>query len=104
MNRVTLELWLWLSQELKSDFECPSEMRSVKTEEVKQGMTFRQWMRELTGRYPSISKKVFDVETQCLYPDVVMNYNDRVVNPPEVYDRILRDGDRITLLPLAGGG
>jgi molybdopterin converting factor small subunit len=58
----------------------------------------------LAGRYPPISKRVFDIETQNPYPDVVMNYNDRVINPHEVYDRILKDGDRITFLPLAGGG
>jgi molybdopterin converting factor small subunit len=104
MNQVTIGLWLWLGHELKSDFECPSEMRSIKIEEVEDGTTIRELLSNLAGRYPPISKKVFDIETQNLYPEVVMNYNDRVINPHEVYDRSLKDGDRITLIPLAGGG
>jgi molybdopterin converting factor small subunit len=104
MNQVTIELWLWLGHELKSDFECPSEMRSIKVEDVEDGTTIRKLLSDLAGRYPPIAKRVFDIEIQNLYPDVVMNYNDRVITPHEVYDRILKDGDRITLLPLAGGG
>ncbi len=104
MNQVTIELWLWLGHELKSDFECPSEMRSIKIEDVEDGTTIRKLLSDLAGRYPPIAKRVFDIEIQNLYPDVVMNYNDLVISPHEVYDRILKDGDRITLLPLAGGG
>ena len=104
MSQVKIELWLWLGHELKSDFECPSEMRSIKIEDVEDGTTIRKLLSDLAGRYPPISKRVFDIELQNLYPDVVMNYNDRVINPQEVYDSILKDGDRIIILPLAGGG
>ena len=104
MNRIILELWLWLGHELKGDFDCPSEMRSIKIVEVEDGTTLRKLMSDLAGRYPLISKRVFDIEGQSLNPDIVMNYNDRVINFQEVYDRILRDGDKITILPLAGGG
>ena len=55
-------------------------------------------------RYLPIAQNVFEVETQMLYPDVVMNYNDRVGSPHEDYDRVLKDGDKITILPLSGGG
>ena len=104
MNRVTIELWLWLSDDLKGDFECPSEMRSVKIDRVEDGTTIREWLHDLARRYPPLARRVFDIEAGSLHPDVVMNYNDRVVTPQQVYDTILKDGDRVTLLPLAGGG
>ncbi len=104
MNHVTIELWLWLGDELKGDFECPSEMRSVKIDRVKDGTTIREWFRDLAKRYPPLAGRVFDIEAGTLNPEVVMNYNDRVVIPQQVYDTILKDGDRVTLLPLAGGG
>ncbi len=104
MNRVTIELWLWLSDELKGDFECLSEMRSVKIDRVEDGTTIREWLSDLVRRFPPLARRVFDIETGSLNPDVVMNYNDRLVIPQQVYDTILKDGDRVTLLPLAGGG
>ncbi len=104
MNRVTIELWLWLSDELKGDFECLSEMRSVKIDRVEDGTTIREWLSDLVRRFPPLARRVFDIETGSLNPDVVMNYNDRLVIPQQVYDTILKDGDRLTLLPLAGGG
>ncbi len=104
MNRVTIELWLWLGNELKGDFECASEMRSVRTEDVDDGTTIGGFLASLAKRYFPIARSVFDIQGQKLYPEVVMNYNDRVINPDRMYDRILKNGDRITLLPLAGGG
>ena len=95
---------MWLGHELEGDFECPSEMRSIKVEEVKDGTTIRELLRDLARRYPPLAERVFDVETESLRPDVVMNYNDWVVIPRQVYDSALKDGDRVILLPLAGGG
>ncbi len=104
MNRVTIELWLWLSDELKGEFECPSAMRSVRTDRVEDGTTIREWLRDLARRFPPLAGRVFDIKAGSLNPDVLMNYNDRAVTPRQVYDTILKDGDRVTLLPLAGGG
>ena len=95
---------MWLSHELEGDFECPSEMRSVRVEEAEEGTTLRELLHDLANRYPPLAKRIFDVETESLHPDVVINYNDQVVVPSQTYDRILRDGDRILFLPLAGGG
>jgi molybdopterin converting factor small subunit len=104
MIQVTIELWLWLGNELKGDFECPSEMRCARVENADDGTTIRNLLGDLAKRYFPIAKSVFDIETEELFPDVVMNYNDRVISPNQVYDRTLKNGDRITLLPLAGGG
>jgi len=104
VTRVTIELWLWLGNELRGDFECPSEMRSVRVEEIANGTTMREFLGRLANGYFPIAKNVFNIQSQELYPDLVMNYNGRLISPDQVYDKILKNGDRITVLPLAGGG
>lgn len=104
MNRVTIELWMWLGKELGSDFESLSEMRSKKEEEVEEGTTIRQLLGRLARRYPPIARDVFDLKEKRMYPHVVVNYNDRVISPHIVHDQVLRDGDKITILPMYVGG
>ncbi len=104
MSQVTIELWLWLGDELKGEFESPSKMRSIRVERTEEGTTIRQLLQDLAKRYPPIAKTVYDIEANRPYPHVVVNYNDRVISPYEVYDRILKDGDKITVLPMFFGG
>jgi molybdopterin converting factor small subunit len=104
MNRVTIELWLWLGNELGKDFESPSKMRSIKEEKVEEGTTIWQLLDNLASHYPLIAQKIFDIKERKLFPHVVINYNDRVISPHIVYDQVLRDGDRITILPMYVGG
>jgi len=104
MNRVMIELWLWLGNELKGDFESPSEMRSIREEEVEEGTTIRQLLDDLASRYPSIAQKIFDPQEKKLYSNVVMNYNDQVISPHIVHDQVLKDGDKITIFPIYAGG
>ena len=104
MNRVTIELWLWLGKELGRDFKSSSEMRSIREEWVEEGTTIRQLLDDLAERYPPLSRVVFDREAKRLCPHVVVNYNDRIINPHVVHDQILKDGDKITVLPLYMGG
>jgi molybdopterin converting factor small subunit len=104
MNRVTIELWLWLGDELKGEFESPSKMRSIRVEETEEGTTIRQLLQGLAKRYLPIAETVFDMKNDKLYPYVVLNYNDRVISPYELYDRVLKDGDKITVLPMFFGG
>lgn len=104
MNRITIESWLWLGNELKDNFESPPEMRSIGEEMIKDGTTIRQLLADLARRYPVFSEKVFDIEKEKLYPYVVVNYNDQVISPHVVHDQVLKDGDKITILPMYMGG
>lgn len=104
MNRVTVEIWLWLGKELGDDFASPSEMRSIREESVAEGTTVRQLLGDLAGRYPPIARSVLDTKTKRLLPNIVVNYNDRVISPHIVHDQVLKDGDKITVLPVYMGG
>lgn len=104
MNRVTIEIWLWLGRELGDDFASPSEMRSIREESVEEGTRIRQLLDSLAGRYPPIARCVFDTKAKRLLPHIVVNYNDRVISPHIVHDQLLKDGDKITILPVYVGG
>jgi len=104
MNRVTIELWLWLGKELGGDFEMLSEMRSIREESVEEGTTIRRLLDNLAGRYPPIARSVFDIQAKRLLPHIIVNYNDRVISPHIVHDQVLNDGDKITVLPVYTGG
>jgi molybdopterin converting factor small subunit len=104
MSSVTVELWLWLGKELKGDFESPSEMRSVRKELIEEGTTIGQLLDDLANRYDPFGQKVFDLREKRLYPQVVLTYNDQVISPHRLYEQILKDGDKITMMPLYTGG
>jgi sulfur carrier protein ThiS len=104
MNRVTVELWLWLGKELKGHFESLSETRSVREELVKEGIRVRELLHDLAGRYEPIEKHVFDIQEKKLRPDVVATYNQRVITSHEFYEQVLRDGDKITIFQMYTGG
>ena len=104
MNSVTVELWLWLGGELKGDFESLSEMRSVRREVVEEGTTIGQLLNHLANRYDPFRQKVFDILEKRLHPQVVLTYNDRVISPHDLYEQVLKDGDKITIMPLYTGG
>ncbi|MBW2058870.1 MAG: MoaD/ThiS family protein [Deltaproteobacteria bacterium] len=104
MGRVTVELWLWLGRHLGEDFEPLSDMRSVRDEEVPDGTTVGQMLENLAQRYQAIAERVFDLQSGKIRPEVVVNYNDRVANPHTVQGIALKEGDKITILPLYVGG
>jgi len=104
MNRVTIEILMWLGKELGDDFESPSEMRSIKEVCVEEGVTIRQLLANLAARYCAIAHRIFDQQTKSMYTDVVVIYNDMVISPYVVHEQILRDGDKITIFPAYAGG
>ena len=104
MDRVTIELWLWLGKELRGDFQSPSEMRSVKELRVEEGTTIQDLLDDLAKRYSPIARTVFDIRVKRIYRHVVLNYNDRVISPHIVHEKVLRDGDKITIFPVYVGG
>lgn len=104
MNRVTIELWLGLNKELKGFFEPISMIRSIREEEVKDGTSIRQLFEQLARNNLTFTQKIFNPETKRLYPHLMVTFNDRVISFNEVYDKILANEDKITLLYMYTGG
>jgi sulfur carrier protein ThiS len=105
MIRITVELWMWLGGKLGGDFKSPSEMRSVLEIDVEDGMTIQRFFDNLAGRYPLIGEKIFKIENKSFYSNVVVVLNDKVISPyKKVYEKVLEEGDKITVLPVYAGG
>jgi molybdopterin converting factor small subunit len=104
MNHVTVEIWLWLGKELEGDFESPTEMRSIKEECVEEEATIGQLLDHLAKCYPPIARHVFDMQVKKLSPNVVVIYNDQVISPHIVHEQVLKDGDKVKVLPIYSGG
>jgi len=104
--RVQVELWLWLNKELGGDFQSPSEMRSVTEMDVENGTTVRNLFDLLADRYPVIGEKVFNRENRKFYPNlsVILTSRDEVISPYSGEDSVLKDGDKIKILPIYVGG
>lgn len=102
--KVQVELWLWLSNELQGDFEYLSPMRCWREEEVPEGTTIGQLLASLAKRYLPLAHKVYNLVKDELYPYLVINYNERVLSPYVVYEQPLKEGDKITILPMYVGG
>jgi len=104
MARVKLEIWMQLGKELEKDFDALSEMRFIREEEVRDGVTVRDFFDDLGNRYKPIREKIIRAGRSSFYPDVVVTLNDRIIAPSELFDRVLNDGDKIAVLPMFVGG
>lgn len=102
MVRVNVELWMWMGKELGEDFDSPSAMRSVMETEVEQGTTGRKLFEDLAARYRPIEQKVFNAGS--FDPYVVLTLNGRSIAASQLCDRVLEDGDKITVMPVYFGG
>jgi sulfur carrier protein ThiS len=78
-------------------------MRSVKEECVEEETTIGELLENLAKCYPIIAYRVFDRKVKGLYPDVLVTYNDRLITT-NIHEQILREGDKITVLPVYMGG
>ena len=103
---IQVELWMWLGEKLGGDFQSPSEMRSVAEIDLDEGLSIPQLFDSLAGRYPLIEEKIFSREEKKFFPNlsVIVTQAELVVSPFSIESSILRDGYKITVLPLYAGG
>lgn len=104
--RIQVELWLWLNQELRGDFESPSEMRSLTEMDVEEGTTVERLFDYLAYRHPVIGQTVFSRQDKKFYPNlsIILISNDERISPYSGENSVLKDGDRIKVLPMYAGG
>lgn len=104
MVKIRLELWLRLGKELGEEFHWISDSCALLEKEIEEGTTVRNFFEELSEKYSIFQERIFEREKGRISPEVVVTLNDRIIDPSELYDRILGDGDKITLLPMFSGG
>ncbi len=92
--RISVEIAFSFKRELGDDY---------RTLELPEGATVRDAMVELARRHPAAGSRLFDEDGE-----VRRNIN-ALVNGGNVqfrrrFDTVLRDGDRMAILPPVGGG
>jgi molybdopterin converting factor small subunit len=103
MIRVRLEIWMQVGN-LGKDFHLTSGVCATREEEVEDGITVRDLFDRLAEKYQPFREKIFQRGKGVFNPDIVVTLNNRVISPDEIYPKILGDGDKITILPMFGGG
>jgi len=104
--RIRIELWMWLGSDPGGGFQSLSEMRSFREMDVEEGLTIIQLMDRLAVQSPAIEEKIIDRKNRKLLPNlsVVVTHDGLVVSPFDVEKTQIRDGYKITILPLYVGG
>jgi molybdopterin converting factor small subunit len=103
MIRVRLEIWMQL-ENLGKDFHSTSGVCATREEQIEEGITVRDLFDRLAERYQPFREKIFQRGKGVFYPEIVVTVNDRIISPDEICPKVLEDGDKITVLPMFGGG
>jgi len=104
--RIRIELWMWLGRDPGGGFQALSEMRSFREMDVEEGLTIIQIMDRLAVQSRVIEEKIIDRKNRKLLPNlsVVVTRDGLVISPFDVEKTQIRDGYKITILPLYVGG
>jgi len=104
--RIRIELWMWLGENPGGGFQALSEMRSFQEMDVEEGLTVIQLLDRLAAQSPVIEEKIFDRKNRKLLPNlsVVVTHEGLVVSPFDMEKTQIRDGYKLTILPLYVGG
>ncbi len=103
MARITLEFWMGMGETLGGEFRSPSEISSVLETEVAEGISVTTLFCKLADQYSPVREKVFDRTKNQFHPNVVVTYNDRVIGLKELHEKILKDGDKLRVVPMYHG-
>jgi hypothetical protein len=103
---IRIELWMWLGNDPGGGFQALSEMRSFKEMDVEEGFTFIQLLDRLAAQSPVIEEKIFDRKKRKLFPNLslVVTHEGLVVSSFDMEKTQLKDGYKLTILPLYVGG
>jgi hypothetical protein len=103
---IRIELWMWLGDNPGGHFQTLSEMRSFREMAVEEGLTVIQVLEGLAVESPVIEEKVFDRKNRKLLPNlsVVVTQDGLAVSPFDIESSEIKDGYKITVLPLYVGG
>ena len=71
--------------------------------EVAEASPVREALLQLKGKYPALDKELFDTDGQ-LEPHIFVAVNDAQVSRDGSLDRVLQEGDVVTLMISFAGG
>jgi len=100
MAKVVLKIYPPLSRKIASK----KVGALVLEEEIEQGETLRDLLARLASGDSEAWAVLFDLQTRQIKPYVVTVFNGVALPVREAFETRLSDGDKITFLPVYGGG
>ncbi|MFH1485575.1 MAG: MoaD/ThiS family protein [Chloroflexota bacterium] len=100
MSVVKIEAFPWLS----GTFGAPRSDRLILEEEIEEGATTGDLLRNLAATYRKFGELAFDEETQNLSGHITIVLNGRLLELAGGLEARLKDGDSVLLLPAFDGG
>jgi len=100
MAKVTMEIYPPLSYKIASK----KVGALILEEEIGQRETLRDLLTRLASGNAEAWEVLFDAETRQIKPYVVTVFNGVALPVREAFETRLSDGDKITFLPVYGGG
>jgi sulfur carrier protein ThiS len=82
----------------------PSDTYSIWEHEIDDGVTVGKLFDQLAEKYQPIREKIFEMARNRFYPDVVVTLNNQMIYAHELYGRVLKEGDKLTVLSMLPGG
>ena len=101
MVRVKVEFWTWSGKEAGPDFESTADKHAALSLCVADGSKVKALFESLE-RYPLVKQDIFS--DGRFHPEINLALNSLVMGHDELYDRVLIDGDTISVLPMYVGG
>jgi len=100
MRKVRVEVYPWLTDRLQ-----PRQPGCAAwEEELADGGTLKDLLRQLQARNPAFTEAVYDADAAQIRGHVVVIVNDCIMHTETNLDMPLSEGDCITFLPSASGG
>jgi len=102
MGKVRVEIWAW------------PPIPKLKLEKAKEGIIFEEdiyagisaldLFNRMALNRNNLGEFIFDKERQSFNFHVLVTINEKIVKVSELAEMYLKNGDRIVIIPLAGGG
>jgi molybdopterin converting factor small subunit len=100
MRKVRVEIYPWLTDRLQ-----PRQLGCAAwEEELADGGTLKDLLRQLQARNPAFTEAVYDADAAQIRGHVVVIVNDCIMYTATNLDTPLSEGDHVTFLPSMSGG
>jgi hypothetical protein len=102
MGTVRVEIWAWpMIPKVKLE---EAKGRIIFHEEIYSGISALDLFNRMALDRKHFGEFIFDIGSQRFTFHVSVIINEKIATASELSQRYLKDGDRIVIIPLAGGG
>ena len=99
-----IKIRLKITPSLASYFDTASSDWILLEKEVREGGSVQELLGGLASEYKAFRESIFDPDLGQILQRVMIVFNDRLLQFPEMKETPLKEGDSVILLPVYTGG